>query len=147
MTDSDEEFIARVVEVLRQELVPFTEAAERCGAKPERVWNLRARPEVRERLDEARRECLDRMKREIREGTLPRKMGLLAQSRRPYADRPQLTDPEVERRLRDLWADRSLTRAQIAADLGVSVATMQSWKDALGLPHRPTGRPARKPKS
>lgn len=44
--------------------------------------------------------------------------------------------PESEQRLRELWADRSFTVAQIAGRIGVHPKTLHSWRKALALPLR-----------
>ncbi|WP_143034618.1 MULTISPECIES: hypothetical protein [unclassified Streptomyces] len=142
---TDESFVAQLVEIFEQEPVAFAEAARRCGLPLGRLKRLRADPEFRARLDEARRECLERMRREVRERVAARKRGLLTQPRRPYAARPQISDPEVERQLRELWASPSFTATQIAAELGVSLGTVENWKRALGLPHRSNHHPGREP--
>ncbi|MGW3563516.1 hypothetical protein ACWDSL_06380 [Streptomyces sp. NPDC000941] len=64
--------------------------------------------------------------------------------------RPQMGPKEKKRtperleRLRELWPDQNLTVAQIAAALGVSVASVQNWAAKMGLPRRRGRRPGRR---
>lgn len=51
--------------------------------------------------------------------------------------------PLVEKRLREMWADKSLTVKEIARQLGISRATVTNWCRVLELPSRMarTGQP------
>ena len=47
--------------------------------------------------------------------------------------------PEVDlERLRAMWADPDLTRAEIARDLGLTYGQLQGWVNRAGLPNRPS---------
>lgn len=43
--------------------------------------------------------------------------------------------------LRELWSDLTLTRAEIASRVGVSVKTMYAWREEMGLPNRIPRKP------
>ncbi|WP_031522699.1 winged helix-turn-helix domain-containing protein [Streptomyces sp. NRRL F-5123] len=47
----------------------------------------------------------------------------------------------AQARLRELWADESLTTAQIAQELGLARGTVSAWATQMKLPARARGRP------
>ncbi|MGP4114646.1 hypothetical protein ACTWP5_27520 [Streptomyces sp. 4N509B] len=63
----------------------------------------------------------------------------LAAALPPRKDWPIKTakkSPERFARLRELWADKTLSYQEIADDLGVSVSSVRLWAAELGLPRR-----------